>query len=108
MPIEKRTRVEIFLPLRFDIPAYQVAIDWMASEFVYLRGGATLTAPFAGFFASAGRYEIVEDAIRVLFCDLDQDIDDEQDRADALSFCVESHRIRRNHDTINRITASRY
>ncbi len=65
MPIEKRTRVEVFLPLRSDLLTYQVALDWMAEEFAYQRGGATLTAPFAGLFVSSSRVDIVEDAIRI-------------------------------------------
>lgn len=77
MPIEKRIRVEVFLPLRSDLPNYQVAIDWMAEEFARQRGGATLTAPFAGLFATANHADIVEDAIRILFSDfhLDFEID---------------------------------
>ncbi len=75
MPIEKRTRVEIFLPLRSDILAYQVAIDWLAEEFAYQRGGATLTAPFAGLFTSSTKVDVVQDAIRVLFCDFELDAD---------------------------------
>lgn len=86
MPIEKRTRVEIFLPLRSDIPAYQVALDWMGQEFAYERGGATLTAPFAGLFVSSNRVDVVEDAIRVLFCDFDLDADNEEDNAEITSF----------------------
>jgi hypothetical protein len=73
MPIEKRTRVEIFLPLRSDILAYQVAIEWLAAEFAFERGGATLTTPFAGFYVSSTRTDVVEDAIRVLFCDFEVD-----------------------------------
>ncbi len=84
MPIEKRTRIEIFLPLRSDLPAYQIAIEWITEEFAYLRGGATLTAPFTGFFASSGRFDIIEDAVRILFCDLDQDLNDDQDRSDII------------------------
>lgn len=77
MLTEKRTRVEIFLPLRSDLLKYQIAIDWMAEEFARQRGGATLTAPFAGLFASAHDTDIVEDAIRILFSDFQLDLDNE-------------------------------
>ena len=77
VPIEKRIRVEIFLPLRSDLLSYQVAIDWMAEEFARQRGGATLTAPFAGLFASASHADLVEDAIRILFSDFQLDIENQ-------------------------------
>ena len=73
MPVEKRTRVEIFLPMRSDLAAYQVTIDWFAEEMALTRGGATVTAPFAGLFASATGSELISDAIRILFCDFDTD-----------------------------------
>lgn len=80
MPIEKRTRVEVFLPLRSDILSYQVAIDWMAEEFARQRGGATLTAPFAGLFVSDSRSDLVEDAVRILFSDFQLDMENEVHR----------------------------
>lgn len=73
MPVEKRTRVEIFIPMRSDLPAYQATIDWFAEELALTRGGATVTAPFAGLFASATGVELVSDAIRILFCNFDSD-----------------------------------
>ena len=76
MPIEKRTRVEIFFPLRSDLLAYQIIVQWTAEEFAYARGGSTLTTPFAGLYTSASRVDVVEDAIRILFCDFDLIIDD--------------------------------
>jgi len=79
MPIEKRVRVEIFLPIRSDLSAYQVALDWLAEEFAFLRGGATLTTPFAGLFASSDHSNIVEDAIRILFSDFELDTDQGED-----------------------------
>lgn len=32
MPAEQRTRVEVFLPVRTDIPSYQIVTDWLAEE----------------------------------------------------------------------------
>ncbi len=86
MPIEKRTRVEIFLPLRSDIIAYNTALKWMAEEFAYERGGAPLTAPFAGLFVSPNPFDVVEDAIRVLFCDFDLDAENPEDNFEITSF----------------------
>ena len=76
MPIEKRTRVEIFFPLRSDLLAYQTIVQWTAEEFAYARGGSTLTTPFAGLYTSASRIDVVEDSIRILFCDFDLNPED--------------------------------
>ncbi len=73
MPIEKRTRVEIFLPMRSDLDVYQVAVEWFAEELALTRGGATVTTPFTGLFASSTGVDLVSDSIRILFCDLDTD-----------------------------------
>ncbi len=73
MPIERRTRVEIFLPTRSDLVAYKVAIEWFAEELALTRGGATVTTPFTGLFASSSSVDLVSDAIRILFCDFDSD-----------------------------------
>lgn len=67
MPTENRTRVEIYLPVRSDLSAYQTALDWLAEEFAIARGGSTTTTPFAGLFASATGGELISDAIRILF-----------------------------------------
>ena len=79
MPIEKRTRVEIFLPIRSDLTAYGVSLDWLADELAFIRGGATLTTPFSGLYVSSTRIDVIQDAIRILFCDFDAnpEIDDE-------------------------------
>lgn len=79
MPIEKRTRVEIFFPLRSDSLDYQIVAQFMAEEFAYARGGSTLTTPFAGLYTSASRIDIVEDSIRILFCDFDVNLNDRID-----------------------------
>ena len=75
MPSEKRTRVEIFLPIRSDSIEYQTITDWLAEELAYARGGSTLTAPFTGLYASTTLTQIVRDAIHVLFCDFDLNSD---------------------------------
>lgn len=82
MPIEKRTRVEIFLPVRSDLSGYQTALEWLAEELAYARGGSTLTTPFAGLFASAAQVDIIHDAVRILFCDFELDCEKEDDLAD--------------------------
>ena len=52
MLTDSRTRVEIFLPVRSDLSAYQIALDWLAEEFAFSRGGSTFTTPFAGLYAT--------------------------------------------------------
>ena len=37
MPSE-RSRVEVFLPIRTDIPAYQIVTEWLAEELPRARG----------------------------------------------------------------------
>ncbi|MFN2502454.1 MAG: hypothetical protein ABR530_10645 [Pyrinomonadaceae bacterium] len=80
MPTENRTRVEIFLPVRSDHLAYQSALDWLAEEFAFARGGSTFTTPFAGLYSTATGGELVQDSIRVLFCDFNWDISIAEDR----------------------------
>ncbi len=86
MPIEKRTRVEIFLPLRSDLSAYQIVLEWLAEELAFARGGATLTTPFAGLYASSTQIDVVEDAIRILFCDFELDCDKPEDLVEIAAF----------------------
>lgn len=73
MQIEKRTRVEIFFPIRSDLDGYQTAVEWFAEELALTRGGATLTTPFTGLYASSTSVDLVSDSVRVLSCDLDTD-----------------------------------
>ncbi len=86
MPIEKRTRVEIFLPVRSDLLAYQVALEWLADELALVRGGATLTTPFAGLFVSSTQVDVVQDAVRILFCDFELDCEKDEDLPDIIVF----------------------
>jgi hypothetical protein len=74
--LEKRTRVEIFLPVR-SRTEYHAVIEWLAEELAYARGGSTLTTPFTGLYSSIaqGHSRLVEDTIQVLFCDFDLDTD---------------------------------
>jgi hypothetical protein len=80
MPTEKRTRVEIFLPIRSDLTAYQTALEWLAEELAFIRGGSTYTTPVTGLYASSTRIDIVQDSVRILFCEFDTnlEIDDER------------------------------
>lgn len=75
MPLEKRTRVEIFLPIRTDSADYRTITDWLAEELAYSRGGSTLTSPFTGLFISSSRGDVVRDNVHILFCDFDLDTD---------------------------------
>jgi hypothetical protein len=89
MPTEKRTRVEIFLPLGSDLEIYQIAIEWFAEELALTRGGATVTTPFTGLFASATSIDLVSDAIRILFCDFDCDPTDTDEFAKLVAYLEE-------------------
>lgn len=76
MALEKRTRVEIFLPVRTDTTDYKTVTDWLAEELALSRGGSTLTTPFTGLYASSiTRGNVVRDQIQILFCDIDLDTD---------------------------------
>ncbi len=86
MPLEKRTRVEIFLPLRSNTVAYRTVTEWPAEELAFSRGGSTLTTPFTGLYASTTEKSLSHDQIQVLFCDFDLDSDDLGDRAELLSY----------------------
>jgi hypothetical protein len=74
--LEKRTRVEIFLPVRTDTTDYKTVTDWLAEELALPRGGSTLTTPFTGLYASSiTRGNVVRDQIQILFRDIDLDTD---------------------------------
>lgn len=90
MPIEKRTRVEIFLPLRSDLSNYQIILDWLVEEMAHTRGGATLTTPFAGLYASSTQISVIEDAIRILFCDFELDSERPEDHSEIVAFLEEA------------------
>ncbi len=55
---------------------YQIVSQFIAEEFAFSRDGSTLTTPFAGLYTSTSRTDIVEDSVRILFCDFDLDIDE--------------------------------
>jgi hypothetical protein len=69
MPTSQLTRVEVFLPVRKDLPAYQIVTDWLAEELAYARGGATLTTPFTGLYTSVARNDVIRDTLTFLFAD---------------------------------------
>jgi len=89
VPAEKRTRVEIFIPLRSDAADYQTITEWLAEELAYARGGSTLTTPFTGLYTSTTQSHLVRDAVHILFCDFDLDVDDEQQRAELSNYLNE-------------------
>ena len=77
MALEKRTRVEIFLPVRTDTTDYRAVTDWLSEELAFARGGSTLTTPFTGLYASpTAHVEVARDQIQILFCDLDLNVAD--------------------------------
>ena len=93
MPLEKRTRVEIFLPIRTDSAGYQTITDWLAEELAYARGGSTLTSPFAGLYVSRSRGDVVRDDINVLFCDFDLDSDSLDDQVELANYLNEARSL---------------
>lgn len=75
MALEKRTRVEIFLPVRTDTTDYRAVTEWLSEELALARGGSTLTTPFTGLYVSpTAHVEVTRDQIQILFCDLDLDV----------------------------------
>jgi len=86
VPLEKRTRVEIFLPIRSDTVAYGSVTDWLAEELAFARGGSTLTTPFTGLYSSTTEKTLTHDQIQILLCDFDLDSDDVNGRAELLSY----------------------
>ncbi len=86
MPIENRTRVEFYLPVRSDISAYQATLDWLADELATSRGGSTTTTPFAGLFASASGGTLISDAVRILFCDFQLDLNNSSHRSELIEY----------------------
>jgi hypothetical protein len=89
VPLEKRTRVEIFLPIRTDLTDYRTITDWLAEELAYARGGSTLTTPFTGLYTSTTRTDIIRDEIHVLFCDFDLDTDNPDHRTELSNYLNE-------------------
>ncbi len=86
MPLEKRTRVEIFLPIRMDTLVYGAVTEWLAEELAFARGGSTLTTPFTGLYTSITDNTVARDQIHVLFCDFDLDSDEPEDCAEQLAY----------------------
>ena len=86
MALEKRTRVEVFLPLRSDDLRYQTVTEWLAEELAFSRGGSTLTTPFTGLFLAATEKNLVRDHIQILFCDFGLDPSDAEDTRELVSY----------------------
>ena len=89
MALEKRTRVEIFLPLRSDDLRYRTVTEWLAEELAFSRGGSTLTTPFAGLVLAATEKILIRDRIQILFCDFDLDPNDAEDTRELVSYLSE-------------------
>ena len=91
MNLERRTRVELFLPIRFDSLQYKTVTQWLAEELAYVQGGSTLTSPFTGFYLSAA-LGIVRDIVQVLFCDLLLDLENDNHHPELAEY-VDSLRL---------------
>ena len=63
MLFEKRTRVEIFLPIRLETASYRTVTEWLSEELAFSRGGSTLTTPFTGLFLSLTEKNLTRDQI---------------------------------------------
>jgi hypothetical protein len=81
VPFQKRTRVEVFLPLGFDSVVHRSVTEWLAEELTFARGGSDITTLLTGLYTSATQAEIVRDDIQIVFCDFDLDADDSDERA---------------------------
>ena len=86
MRIERRTRVEISIPVRSDLANYQLALDWLADDLAFSRGGVTITTPFSGLFLSSGHAELISDAIRIIFCDFELDVENSHQQIGLLEY----------------------
>jgi hypothetical protein len=89
VPLENRTHVEIFIPIRADAADYQTVTEWIAEELAYARGGSTLTTPFTGLYTSTTQIGLVRDAINVLFCDFDLDVSNSEQQAELTNYLNE-------------------
>jgi hypothetical protein len=68
--LEARTRVEVFIPVLEDEPAYQIIGQWVAEEFAFERGGSTVTTTFVGLYASPSPGQVVRDRVQIIFTDV--------------------------------------
>lgn len=76
MHLEKRTRVEIFLPIGSDLLQSRKMMEWLADELAYAQGGSSLTS-LSRVSISAALGDIVRDRVQVLFCDFHLDLHNE-------------------------------
>jgi hypothetical protein len=86
VPLEKRTRVEIFLPIRLETTNYRTVTEWLAEELAFSRGGSTLTTPFTGLYFSTTERNLTRDQVHLLFCDFDLDSDEPEDREELSAY----------------------
>lgn len=75
MDLEKRTRVEIFVPTSSDSLLSHWLTEWLAEELAYARGGSTLSTPFTGVYLSSAQGDLIRDTVQVLFCDFPLDLE---------------------------------
>jgi hypothetical protein len=76
LSLEKRARVEVFIPLREDDLAYQTVSQWVAEEFAFRRGGSTTTTAFLGLYASPTTDAVLRDSVQIIFSDILVDVGD--------------------------------
>ena len=84
MSLERRTRVEVFIPVPEDDLAYEAVSRWIAEEFAF-RGGATVTTAFIGFYASPSTGHMLRDQEQIVFTDVLVESDDADSRGELLA-----------------------
>ena len=89
MPLEKRTRVEFFLPIKTDASDYLTITDWLAEKLAYSRGGSTLTSPFTGLYVSSTRGSVIRDDVHILFCDFLLEVENAEDQAELDAYLLD-------------------
>jgi len=81
------TRIECYLPERFDQDAYDTAYDWLCDELTYAQGGCSATRGIDGRYLSSGKFS-VRDRITLVWCDLPWRWTVVRERAEAVAYAV--------------------
>lgn len=83
MKSSRRTRVEIYVPLRqpdnVDYPRYRDVQRWLEQELAYLYGGET-TLKGSGLYFHHATTRLLADNIAIIYSDLDLDLTNRRHR----------------------------
>jgi len=80
-----RTRVEIYLPVRYEA-AYQDTLTWIIREFTELRGGCSVIENAAGYYLSVAN-EIIDDRVSIVYSDFPMNWSKRADRNEVMKYC---------------------